>query len=78
MTPTVHPRLETAPKGEALNRIVIEPVTRVEGHGKVTSLGLASGLVAGRTSGLLASAWLGGDARRRRLAGLGGAAAAAL
>ncbi len=38
MTPTAHPRLETAPKGEALNRIVIEPVTRVEGHGKVTLL----------------------------------------
>jgi len=38
MTPTAHPRLETAPRGEALDRIVIEPVTRVEGHGKVTLL----------------------------------------
>ena len=31
-------RLETAAHPEALHRIVIEPVTRVEGHGKVTLL----------------------------------------
>ena len=30
--------LETAKNPEALKRIVIEPVSRVEGHGKVTIL----------------------------------------
>ena len=31
-------RLETAKNPERLRRVVIEPVTRVEGHGKVTLL----------------------------------------
>ena len=30
--------LDTAPHPEKLRRVVIEPVTRVEGHGKVTIL----------------------------------------
>ena len=30
--------LETATNPESLKRVVIEPVTRVEGHGKVTLL----------------------------------------
>ena len=30
--------LETAPNPEKLKRVVIEPVSRVEGHGKVTIL----------------------------------------
>ena len=30
--------LETAANPEGLKRVVIEPVTRVEGHGKVTLL----------------------------------------
>jgi NAD-reducing hydrogenase large subunit len=33
-----HTSLETAPRPETLKRVVIEPVTRVEGHGKVTLL----------------------------------------
>lgn len=32
------PNLETAPRSAHLKRVVIEPVTRVEGHGKVTLL----------------------------------------
>lgn len=32
------PHLETAPRSADLKRVVIEPVTRVEGHGKVTLL----------------------------------------
>ena len=31
-------RLETAENPEQLKRVVIEPLTRVEGHGKVTLL----------------------------------------
>jgi len=38
MSPTATRHLETASNPEALNRIVIEPLTRVEGHGKVTLL----------------------------------------
>jgi NAD-reducing hydrogenase large subunit len=34
----VDPGLETTPNPQALRRVVIEPVTRVEGHGKVTLL----------------------------------------
>ena len=38
MSPTPASRLETTPNPESLRRVVIEPVTRVEGHGKVTLL----------------------------------------
>ncbi len=39
-----HP-LETAASPEGLNRVVIEPISRVEGHGKVTLLLDAQGRV---------------------------------
>ncbi len=38
MTPTANLSLETARNPESLRRTVIEPITRVEGHGKVTLL----------------------------------------
>jgi NAD-reducing hydrogenase large subunit len=38
MTPTANLQLETASNSEALTRIAIEPISRVEGHGKVTLL----------------------------------------
>ncbi len=38
MSPSARLQLETASHPEALKRIVIEPLTRVEGHGKVTLL----------------------------------------
>ena len=34
----MYEKLETAPPNTALHRVVIEPVSRVEGHGKVTLL----------------------------------------
>ncbi len=37
-TPQSTPRLETAAQPERLRRVAIEPLTRVEGHGKVTLL----------------------------------------
>ena len=38
MTPIANIQLETATHPESLKRVVIEPITRVEGHGKVTLL----------------------------------------
>src|SRR5512147_1481460 len=38
MSPSANIQLETASHPENLKRVVIEPVTRVEGHGKVTLL----------------------------------------
>jgi NAD-reducing hydrogenase large subunit len=38
MTPTQTTQLETATHPETLRRVVIEPLTRVEGHGKITLL----------------------------------------
>ncbi len=38
MTPIANLQLETAAHPEALKRTVIEPITRVEGHGKITLL----------------------------------------
>jgi NAD-reducing hydrogenase large subunit len=38
MTPTANLELERAARPETLKRTVIEPITRVEGHGKVTLL----------------------------------------
>ena len=38
MTPIANIQLETATHPESLKRVVIEPITRVEGHGKITLL----------------------------------------
>ena len=38
MTPAANLQLETAPDRRGLNKVVIEPISRVEGHGKVTLL----------------------------------------
>jgi NAD-reducing hydrogenase large subunit len=38
MNPTSSPQMETATHPESLKRVVIEPITRVEGHGKITLL----------------------------------------
>ncbi|MDE3246830.1 MAG: nickel-dependent hydrogenase large subunit, partial [Acidobacteriota bacterium] len=38
MTPIANLQLETAVHPEGLKRTVIEPITRVEGHGKITLL----------------------------------------
>ncbi len=38
MTPIANMQLETAIHPEGLKRVVIEPITRVEGHGKITLL----------------------------------------
>src|SRR5574343_563429 len=45
MTDTAAPDLETASAPEGLRRVVIDPVSRVEGHGKVTLLVDAQGQV---------------------------------
>ncbi len=38
MTPTANLQLETAADSRGLSRVIIEPISRVEGHGKVTLL----------------------------------------
>ena len=65
--------LETAEQPEKLNRVVIEPLTRVEGHGKVTLLQDDNNTIQQARLHIVALGRLNVDAEElRRLAAVGG------